>query len=76
MKYVFEYKTRSDIISDNVDDTVALLYNQSYPEVDFIKEIIPKCRQIREDYKKDNKGGDPNDAFYLTGKNGKKYLIR
>lgn len=70
MKYIFKYKTRSEVIANHVDDTIALLYNLSYPEVDFMKDIIPKCKQIREEYKGDN----PRDAFYLTGKDGKKYL--
>lgn len=70
MKYIFKYKNKSEVVANHVDDTIALLYNMSYPEVDFMKDIIPKCKQIREEYKGDN----PNNAFYLTGKDGKKYL--
>lgn len=70
MKYIFKYKNRSDVIADNVDDTIALLYNMSYPEVNFMEDIIPKCKKIREEYK----GDDPREAFNMIGKNGKKYL--
>ena len=70
MKYVFKYKNRSEVIANHVDDTIALLYNLSYPEVDFMKDIIPKCKQLREEYK----GDKAEDAFYLKGKDGKRYL--
>lgn len=70
MKYIFKYKNKSEVIADNVDSTIELLYNMSYPEVNFMKDIIPKCRQLRKEYK----GNNSKDAFYLTGKNGKKYL--
>ena len=63
--FVYDYKSRSDIVGEAVDKALRLLYNNSFPKTDFDKEILPDCKKLKES------GAKP----YLDGDDGKKYLF-
>lgn len=71
--YIYDYKMRSDIISDNVHEALKILYNNAFPHVDFDTEIINKCNEIRKEAS--DKHIDIDNAFrYTSSTTGKTYL--
>ena len=71
--YIYDYKMRSDIISDNVHEALKILYNNAFPHVDFDTEIINKCNEIRKEAS--DKHIDIDNAFrYTDPATGKTYL--